>query len=38
MISDAGGNMERLDDSYIAGGDIKDTTTLENSLAVSLKN
>ena len=38
MISDAGGNVERLDDSYIAGGDVKDTATLENSLAVSLKN
>lgn len=38
MISDAGGNMERLDDSHIAGGEIKDTTTMENSLAVSLKN
>lgn len=34
MISDAGGNVERLDDSYIAGGDVKkDTTTLVNSLA-----
>lgn len=24
MIPNAGGNVERLDDSYIAGGDIKD--------------